>query len=59
MLYRSWNVLTFLIVALCFVGFVADLSRLRWWRNSSGVDVALAVLVRASFRAAPRASRRA
>lgn len=58
MLYRSWNVLTFLIVALCFVGFVADLSRLRWWRNSSGVDVALAVLVRASSRDAPRASRR-
>lgn len=53
MLYKSWNVLTGLIVVLCFVGFLADVARLRWWMISTAIDISLTVLVRAAVCCAP------
>lgn len=45
LLYSSWTFLTVLISMLSFIGFLAEVGRLRWFTASAALDIALAVLV--------------
>mmetsp|Transcript_43524 Transcript_43524/g.100702 ORF Transcript_43524/g.100702 Transcript_43524/m.100702 type:complete len:145 (+) Transcript_43524:66-500(+) len=45
MLYSSWTFLSVLIALLSFIGFLAEVGRLKWFLEAAALDIALAVLV--------------
>ena len=45
MLYSSWTFLTVVIALLAFIGFLAEVGRLRWFMAAAALDIAIAILV--------------
>ncbi|KAJ1622675.1 hypothetical protein T492DRAFT_846130 [Pavlovales sp. CCMP2436] len=45
MLKWGFNVLSGLLTVICFVGFLANVARLQWWRIATNIDIAVVVLV--------------
>jgi hypothetical protein len=45
MLYSSWTLLSVLIAIMSFIGFIAEIGRLRFFLSAAALDIALAVLV--------------